>query len=704
MATYRNEELRTAWDFVEKTGTSIFLTGKAGTGKTTFLKTLKERLPKRMVVVAPTGVAAINAGGVTIHSFFQLPLSPYVPESSYKSKFDYSAEKRNIMRTLDLLVIDEISMVRSDLLDAVDNVLRRFRDSRLPFGGVQLLMIGDLQQLVPVVTEQDAPLLSRYYDTPFFFGSKALQQLSYVTIELQHVYRQSDAHFVGLLNHIREGKATQQDFDELNRRYVADFRPRPDEGFIRLTTHNMMAQRYNEGELQRLPSHAFVFEAKVEGTFPEYAYPTDMRLELKEGAQVMFVKNDPSAAPCFYNGKIGHVVSISKEGVSVKCPGDADAIVVQPMEWENAKYVLNEQTKEIESQVQGTFSQYPLRLAWAITIHKSQGLTFERAIIDAAQSFASGQLYVALSRCKTLEGLVLASRITERALINDPRVSQYTRRQEEMARQSIAQLPALKEQYFVRLLCELFNFATLQAKEAWLSRIIDEFLLRQFPSLSRGHQAVAQALATDFGSVSAKWMAVIQATPPAQLHQQPFLDRVRRSADYFHTQLVEMLQQLLEKSEIDIDNKMVKKRYDDALADLRMEYMVKEKLLLACSQQEFSSGSYLKSKNRAILDAFEEMNPKKARKRRRDGIVTDDIKHPVLYRQLLAWRQKKADAIGYQPANVLQQRSLVNLVNYMPANLQALKAVPYIGKQTVRSYGEELLRIINDYRHSTGQS
>ena len=702
MSIYRNEELRTAWDFVENTGTSIFLTGKAGTGKTTFLKTLKERLPKRMVVVAPTGVAAINAGGVTIHSFFQLPLAPYVPDSTFKERFDFSAEKRSIIRTMDLLVIDEISMVRSDLLDAVDHVLRRFRNSRLPFGGVQLLMIGDLQQLAPVVTEQEAPLLSRYYDTPFFFGSKALLSLPYVTIELKHVYRQSDEHFLQLLNHIREGKATAQDFAELNRRYIPDFRPRPDEGFIRLTTHNVLAQRYNDGELQRLPTHAYTFEAKIEGTFPEFSYPADESLVLKEGAQVMFIKNDPSAAHQFYNGKIGHVVSITKEAVTVKCPDDDYTIQVQPMEWENAKYVLNEQTKEIESQVQGTFSQYPLRLAWAITIHKSQGLTFERAIIDAAQSFASGQLYVALSRCKTLNGLVLASAITERALISDVRIARYTSQQEEAARQSIAQLPVLKEQYFVGLLCEVFDFSVLREKEEWLCRVLDEFLFREFPSLSRSHRAVLQALANDVMGVAAKWNAVICSTPSSKLHEPAFLKRVQRSSEYFHTQLTEMLGQLLDDSSVDIDNKMVKKRYDEALAELRLEYLVKSKLLHATSSQPFNSSDYLKMKNRAILEAIDGLNTKRQRKRKTDGVLTADIKHPILYRQILKWREKKAVEMDYQPASVMQQRAMVNLVNNLPGDLPSLVAVPFIGKQSAKRYGEELLEIINHYAADNG--
>ena len=697
-----NHELRTAWDFVENTGVSIFLTGKAGTGKTTFLKTLNERLPKRMVVVAPTGVAAINAGGVTIHSFFQLPLAPYIPDSTFKERFDFSAEKRSIIRTMDLLVIDEISMVRSDLLDAIDHVLRRFRNSRLPFGGVQLLMIGDLQQLAPVVTDQEAPLLNRYYETPFFFGSKALQMLNYVTIELKHVYRQSDEHFLLLLNHIREGKATPQDFAELNQRYVPDFRPRPDEGFIRLTTHNAMAQRYNDGELQRLPAHAYIFEAQVEGTFPEFSYPADERLVLKEGAQVMFIKNDPSAEHQFYNGKIGHVVSITKEGITVKCPDDDFTIQVESMEWENTKYVLNEKTKEIESQVQGTFTQYPLRLAWAITIHKSQGLTFERAIIDAASSFASGQLYVALSRCKTLEGLVLASAISERALISDYRIAQYTAWQEQAARQSIAQLPALKEQYFVGLLCELFDFSVLREKEEWLCRTLDEFLYGQYPSLGRSHRAVLQALANDVMGVAAKWHNVIRATPVGQMHAQSFLERVQRSAAYFHTQLTEMLGMLLDDSAVDIDNKMVKKRYDEALADVRLEYLVKTNLMQVFSSQEFDSAAYLRAKNHAILDAIGGSYAKRTRKRKADSVVTPDIKYPDLYRRIFQWRERKALETGSQPANIMQQRAMVNLVNFLPGDLASLVAVPYIGKQSAKRYGEDLLSIVSHYAEENG--
>ena len=389
----KNQELRNAWDFVEHTGISIFLTGKAGTGKTTFLRTLKERSNKRNIIVAPTGVAAINAGGMTIHSFFQLPLSPFVPNSNIKNRFDYSKEKRKIMRTLDLLIIDEISMVRADVLDAIDSVLRRFREPNKPFGGVQLLMIGDLQQLTPVVTPEEEELLKHYYETPYFFGSKALCSISYVTIELTHVYRQQDDTFISLLNNIREGKTTATDLQRLNERYNPAFQPKNGSDYIRLTTHNRMAESYNEEQLRNLPTKAYTFSAETDGNFPEYNYPTDFNLTLKVGAQVMFIRNDNNGR--YYNGRIGHITHVDNKKIAVLCPGDVEEFEVEIETWENTKYTLNEKTKQIEAEVQGSFKQYPLRLAWAITIHKSQGLTFEHAIIDAQASFASGQVYVA---------------------------------------------------------------------------------------------------------------------------------------------------------------------------------------------------------------------------------------------------------------------------------------------------------------------
>ena len=350
-----NNELKTAWDFVENTGKSVFLTGKAGTGKTTFLRRVVEESRKRTVVVAPTGIAAINAGGVTIHSFFQLPLHPFIPGAKIESKFAFSKEKRSIIKTIDLLIIDEISMVRCDLLDAIDSVLRRFRNRFKPFGGVQLLMIGDLQQLTPVITDEEFQLLAPYYPTPYFFGSRALSQIDYVTIELKEVYRQQDEEFISILNAVRGGRPSPDVIRALNSRYDPGFIPSADEGYIRLTTHNHIANSYNEQQIGMIDEPVHCFDAEREGNFPEYSYPTEARLELKVGAQVMFVKNDPSAERRYFNGKIGVVTDFYEEYILVQCPGDDEKIAVEPLEWENCRYVINEQTQEMETEVQGTW-------------------------------------------------------------------------------------------------------------------------------------------------------------------------------------------------------------------------------------------------------------------------------------------------------------------------------------------------------------
>ena len=308
-----NIELKTAWDFVEKTGKSVFLTGKAGTGKTTFLKKVVEQSKKRVVVVAPTGIAAINAGGVTIHSFFQLPFHPFIPGMKIESKFAFSKEKRSIIKTIDILIIDEISMVRCDLLEAIDSVLRRFRNKYKPFGGVQLLMIGDLQQLSPVITDEEFQLLAPYYSSPYFFGSRALAGVDYVTIELKEVYRQQDSHFISILNSVRSGRPSMEAIKALNSRYEPHFVPSADEGYIRLTTHNQIADNYNAQQLSLIDEPIHSFDAEVSGNFPEYAYPTELRLDLKVGAQVMFVKNDPSSEHRYFNGKIGVVTDFFEE-------------------------------------------------------------------------------------------------------------------------------------------------------------------------------------------------------------------------------------------------------------------------------------------------------------------------------------------------------------------------------------------------------
>ncbi len=611
-----NEGIQTAWDFVEHTGKSIFLTGKAGTGKTTFLKSVVRNSTKRMVVVAPTGVAAINAGGVTIHSFFQLPLSPFVPTAKIKNRYDFSKEKRKIISTIDILVIDEISMVRSDLLDAVDNVLRRYRDHDKPFGGVQLLMIGDLGQLIPVVTQEDETMLKPYYDTPYFFGSHALALVDYVTIQLDHVYRQQDIRFLNILNHIRDGKPTTEDLTLLNQRVMDKNMPVGNTP-IRLTTHNMTADRHNETEMQKLTSQPFDYNAEIDGVFPEYLYPTAEQLTLKVGAQVMFIKNDPTTAHRYYNGRIGKVVETTSTSVKVLCPDDDKAIEVEPQDWENAKYTLNEKTKEIETEIQGVFRQLPLRLAWAITIHKSQGLTFDNAVIDANFSFSPGQVYVALSRCRTLEGMWLAAPLSPSAIISDQRVETYLAGQQQAAIDSTRRLPEFKEEYYRHLLLELFDFHRIAQHEEALCRVFIEFLSRSNPQLTSLHKQTLVDMNTKVTTIAAKWAAYILSLTISSLHEADFVERVKRSAEYFYKTLTEIFQDLLRiSSNVQTSNKAAQKRIDSSLADLSLAYRAHIGLLEAMTHTTFSVASYLKAKQETLLDAMEE---RKIRKRKRQS-------------------------------------------------------------------------------------
>ena len=419
-----NFELNVARFIVEKTDMSLFLTGKAGTGKTTFLRDVVRHTKKKCIVLAPTGIAAVNAGAMTIHSFFQFGLGPFVKGViEPKSDFRINKSKLELIRNLQLLIIDEVSMVRADLMDHIDVELRRIRRNSKPFGGVQLLMIGDLQQLPPIAHGGEDELLRQYYKTLYFFSSAALKSMKYSCIELKTVYRQTDGHFINILNHARECTLTNQDISDLNTRYIPDFSPKPEDGYIRLMTHNRQVDYINATEMAKLDSHPFTFEAAVTGTFPEESYPTANSLTLKKGAQVMFIKNDPERR--FINGTLGEVRSIDKNCIAVRLAESGKTIEVEPMEWQNIRYQFDEETKEISSKQIGRFKQYPLKAAWAITVHKSQGLTFDKAIIDVHAAFSPGQAYVALSRCRTLEGLVLSSPVSASVFMKDKAVDAY---------------------------------------------------------------------------------------------------------------------------------------------------------------------------------------------------------------------------------------------------------------------------------------
>ena len=599
-----NNELKTAWEFVEMTGRSVFLTGKAGTGKTTFLREVVENSSKRVVVVAPTGIAAINAGGVTIHSFFQLPLHPFIPGSKIESKFAFSKEKRSIIKTIDILVIDEISMVRSDLLDAVDSVLRRFRDRTKPFGGVQLLMIGDLQQLTPVVTDEEADLLRQYYPTPYFFGSRALAKIDYVTIELKEVYRQQDEDFIRILNDVRKGFPSMETINTLNSRYIPDFQPDQDEGYIRLVTHNNMANSYNEQQLVQIDEPLHCFDAQISGTFPEYSYPTDVRLELKTGAQVMFVKNDPSAEKRYYNGKIGHVVEILDDVILVQCPGDEEAVAVEQLEWENSRYIINEHTQEMETEVQGVFRQYPLRLAWAITIHKSQGLTFDKAVIDAASSFASGQVYVALSRCRTLDGVVLASPLRQNSVMTDIRVEDYIVNQERAALESVSRLDSIKKEYFSQLLGDMFDFRNLAYQQKRMLDVCSDFPSGTVVGLAQKHNDILNVLNRTVIPVGQKWRKIISGKSYEELLSEEFMNRIKKGCEYFLNELDGAYGDFLDKmKDIKAENKELLKRYGNIWSDLDLEFKTQRLILKFMSSENFSTECFLRARQKAVYEA-----------------------------------------------------------------------------------------------------
>jgi len=434
-----------AVELVNYTDKHVFLTGKAGTGKTTFLKHIVSHTHKNTIVAAPTGVAAINAGGTTLHSLLNLPFGVFVPDGSRPYGSEWSEEindrqslirriklsgnKKKVLQALELLIIDEVSMVRADLLDMVDAVLRFARKSpHAPFGGVQVLYIGDMFQLPPVVKDNNRELLSRFYTSPFFFDAKVIKQAPPEYIELTQVYRQRDETFVELLNEVRNNQLSERGWQQLSKRLNPGFSTSGKDGYITLTTHNYIADQINQRELNVLKGRPFKYTAEIAGDFPEQMYPVDSELHLKPGAQVMFVKNDLETPKRFYNGKIGKICSLEADTVEVQCEGDQEPIKVPLETWENMRYRFDALTRTVEDEVLGSFKQFPLRLAWAITIHKSQGLTFQQAVIDAGRAFEAGQVYVALSRCTSLEGLVLKSAIPRGLVMTHERIAQFSRR------------------------------------------------------------------------------------------------------------------------------------------------------------------------------------------------------------------------------------------------------------------------------------
>lgn len=697
-----NPEAYLAWQCVCDTHVNIFLTGKAGTGKTTFLKNLRAHCPKRMVVVAPTGVAAINAGGVTIHSFFQLPFSPYIPGTKMGKDFSMRKEKIKILRTLDLLVIDEISMVRADLLDSLDMVLRKYRRSSRPFGGVQLLMIGDLQQLAPVVTDDVRDMLMSHYDNLYFFGSKALADTMYATIELKKIYRQNEKYFVDMLNQVRNNQISTSLLEALNSRYIEGFNPSDKEGYIRLTTHNNKADKINTEKLSLLKGKEMKYVCTVDGTFPETSYPADKELKLKEGAQVMFLKNDTQPIKRYYNGKIGKVLSMSKDMVLVDCEGET--VEVLPEKWSNTRYVLDKTTNEISEIEDGSFTQIPLRLAWAITIHKSQGLTFDKAIIDAQMSFSHGQVYVALSRCRSLEGVVLDSKLSYRSFVNDSSVVAFIdeQRHRTMTDSNVEQM---RQEYALLLITELFSFTSITSECYKMIRLLEEHLHRLFPKLIDSLQQKMVDVENSIVAVGDRFCQFSESQLKAGVdirNDREYNERLKNGAKYYVTKLLSYIKPIIDETHISMDNKELKIRFDGYREMLDNEYKIKLKLFEVVSRDGFAVDGYIKARTEAILQADNNAD-KVVKKSAGKHSNRNEVEHPQLYDIIQSWTRDYADDNDIaETYKVMRTDSIKMICEKLPTTIKALKEIKGIGAKKIAMFGKDVVQIVRDYCDENG--
>ena len=691
----------TAERYVKATGRSVFLTGKAGTGKTTFLKYITRTTAKRYVVLAPTGVAAINAGGSTIHSFFQLPLCPYLPDvkelvTEYQMPERYRSlrkERARIIRTLDLLIIDEISMVRADLLDAVDMTLRRYRRSEKPFGGVQLLMIGDAQQLSPVVKESERYYMEKVYPSPYFFHSKALSRLSYVTIELQKVYRQRDPDFVDILNAVRDNRLTLPLLEKLNARVGARISSDEDGAEpIRLTTHNAQADEVNMRKMDELPDAPMQFVAEIEGEFPENSYPAEEVLTLKSGAQVMFLRNDSEGQ--YYNGKLGRVEDVM-EGMVTVSDEDGMLINVVPVEWENSQYSLDDNTGEIRQSVVGVFRQLPLRVAWAITIHKSQGLTFDKVIIDAASAFAFGQVYVALSRCRSLGGISLCTPLSTTAIYSDQHVSEFNALIPPP--ESVRSALEAEELHFVfDQLRDLFCFEQVMKASGWLLKLWREKIEELYPAEYQRLMDARRKL-DDVSKVADTFKLQLHKIESRKPLDFEYLnERLAKASAYFLPVVEEAREVFIDASLLEIDNKETRKKVKEASDELLTALDI-----LCRSFEDINSGEctierLCRIRTECLLEERKAPSKRRLKKLERKegetGVVNEELRE-----RLQQWRTERFKADNVPAYTIMHQSTLLEIASFMPVTKAGLMAIKGFGEAKFRKYGEELLAICREF-------
>jgi hypothetical protein len=691
----RNDIFDLAYRFVTETSENIFLTGKAGTGKTTFLKYLRDNAPKNIVIAAPTGVAAINAGGVTLHSLFQLPFGPFIPTKINKdellSKIRQNRQKQNLLRKMELLVIDEISMVRCDVMDAIDTILRSVRRTYdVPFGGVQLLCIGDLFQLPPVARNEEWNMLSEYYPSPFFFDSHAIKEQTPLLLELNKIYRQKEDSFVRLLNKVRTNTMDADDFEDLHMQYKPGYYASADEKYITLTSHNNQADNINQTQINRLSTPPFTYNAVIENDFPESMYPAESSLVLREGAQVMFLKNDV-VGKRYFNGKIGVVKSLQKEKIIVDC--DGEEIYVGLETWENSRYTLNRGDGKLEQETLGTFSQYPLRLAWAITIHKSQGLTFEKVMIDAAAAFSSGQVYVALSRCTSLQGIVLLSKIPTTAITSNDAVVK--------GQQSLHPKGNLAERFagarigFTQQLLEnIFSFIEVEDACLQLLYSIKQNADKLNDTAVGWIDKLQLYFATD-KNVGLKFngqVSLLMKDEGVVENNAALQKRISDAANHFLPRL-EAYAKELQQHPLVTDHKEVAVLINEQLNALALALYNGIYYLQYC-QQPFSVTNYLKHKLKYILPKFTLTCYAAAQK---TSAINSDINNPELYSTLKRWRDMACADENLAVYLVANSETLKALCTYLPLTKKDLLQITGFGKAKVEKYGDEVLGAIESY-------
>lgn len=680
--------------FATLTNQNVFLTGKAGTGKTTFLHRLRETSPKQIAVVAPTGVAAINAGGTTIHSFFQLPLTPFIPTEMGRKeligKMKMQSNRRKVIRELELLVIDEISMVRADILDAIDTVLRhvRYRHNE-PFGGVQMIFIGDMYQLSPVAQNEEWQILSRFYQGVYFFNSLVFQQKPFVHIEFEKIFRQKDIEFIQLLNEVRNNRLSAESLALLGKCYNPFFVPAPDDTYIILTTHNYKADRINREELDKIKSGTKIFEAVVTGDFPERSFPADDKLELKIGAKVMFLRNDSENPRRFFNGKIGQITGWDKDIIRVKCPEDNEPIAVLPVEWENIRYQTDESTLLVKEDVLGTFRQYPLRLAWAITIHKSQGLTFDKAVIDAESAFAAGQVYVALSRCRSLEGLVLQSKINAGSIQNDNEILRFSSRHlnvDELENR----FSSSRQEYFLSLLLQVFDFRQMVAVSGrWLTSTADAETSFGSETLEFLRNINAQINAIH--DVGARFGTQISQILKHNEFNHDALNLRLEAADTYFSEKLNLLTDTLRQSPATTDSRENAKEFDQYYLDI-FTFAAQKKHWISGIRDGFGIEKYFQLRKSFELPAIKYTSYSRHQKQEKLS-----SRRPDLMGILYELRNSIVDDTGLPVYMVAGSHSIAEMADYLPQTKSDLLKISGFGEARVEKFGELFLEEIRDY-------